>query len=203
MEILSKLFGSANKVKIMRLFLLNPELILNAKEVASRAKLQTPAASRELKLLSLVGLLLLKKKGSAKTWQLDPSFPFISPLRSILKNDLISRKKRLVQQFSRCGKIHLIVIAGVFLEDNESRTDLVIVGSHLKRTSIARVVKDLEAEIGKELNYAVLETPDFQYRLNACDKFVRDIFDYPHHIILDKIGVMNTPVFLSGLSTVR
>ena len=88
-------------------------------------------------------------------------------------------------------------------EDNESRTDLVIVGSHLKRTSIARVVKDLEAEIGKELNYAVLETPDFQYRLNACDKFVRDIFDYPHHIILDKIGVANTPIFLAGLSTVR
>lgn len=200
---LSKLFGSNSKVKIMRLFLLNPEFSLNAKEVAARAKIQTPVASRELKLLTLVGFLDLKKGNKAKIWQLDPSFPLLSPLKNILKNDIIGRKKRLIQQFARCGKVNLLVISGVFLEDSDSRTDLLVVGTRLKRTSIARVVKDLEAEIGKELNYVVLETPDFQYRLNACDKFVRDVFDYPHHIILDKIGVLNTPTFLSGLSTVH
>ena len=189
METLGKLFGSVNQVKVMRLFLLNPELVLSVKEVSERGKIKQPMASRELKLLEAVGFLLPKKKGNIRLWQLDPSFPFISPLRDILKNDLISRKKQLIQQFSRCGKIGLIVISGVFLGDSESRADLLIVGNKLKRTSITRVIKDLEAEVGKELNYAVLDTADFQYRLNACDKFVRDVLDYPHSVILDKVGL--------------
>lgn len=189
METLGKLFGSVNKVKIMRLFLLNPELSLSASEVGERAKIKREQASRELVLLGVIGLLTEKKKGAKKYWQLDSSFPFTLALKSILKNDLIGRKKRLIQQFAGCGKIGLIVISGVFLEDSESRADLLIVGSQLKRGRIAQVIKELEAEIGKELAYAVLETDDFRYRLNACDKFVRDVLDYPHGVILDKLGL--------------
>ncbi|MCC6290561.1 hypothetical protein IT398_00590 [Candidatus Nomurabacteria bacterium] len=198
MEMLGKLFGGINRVKVMRLFLLNPELILGAREVSKRSKMAVPAANKELRLLESTGFLLSKKRTTGKVWQLDTQFPLIPPLKSILKNDLLDRKKRLIQQFARAGKINLLIIAGVFLDDDDGRTDLLVVGNHLKRTLIGRAVKDLEAEIGKELNYAVLDTSDFQYRMNACDKFVRDIFDYPHSVILDRL---NPPVSLTGLST--
>ncbi len=187
----------------MRLFLLNPELALSTKEVAERSRLRQPAALRELKTLETVGLLVAKKKGASRTWLLDQAFPFILPLKAILKSDLIGRKKQLIQQFGRCGKISLLIISSVFLEDGDSRADLLVVGSNLKKNSIAKVIKELEAEIGKELSYAVMETPDFQYRLNAWDKFIRDIIDYPHSVIIDKLGLAATPSFFSGLSTVR
>lgn len=189
METLGKLFGGINKVKVMRLFLLNPELVLSATEVGERTQIKREQVGKELSLLAVIGLLVEKKKGPKKYWQLDASFPFLLALKSILKNDLIGRKKRLISQFSGCGKIGLIVIAGVFLEDQDSRADLLLVGTQLKRGRIAHVIKELEAEIGKELAYAILETEDFRYRLNACDKFVRDILDYPHGVILDKIGL--------------
>jgi hypothetical protein len=69
------------------------------------------------------------------------------------------------------------------------RADLLIVGNNLKRNVIDRVIKNLEAEIGRELAYAVMETGDFNYRLAACDKFIRDVLDYPHSVIIDKIGL--------------
>jgi hypothetical protein len=47
----------------------------------------------------------------------------------------------------------------------------------------------MEADIGKELSYAVCDTADFVYRLNAYDKFIRDVLDYPHETIVDKLGV--------------
>lgn len=203
METLGKLFGSVDRVKIMRLFLLNPEMVLTSKEVAQRSKTRITGANRELKLLETIGLVKSKKRGNLRTWQLEPAFPAISALASILKGDLIGRKKRLVEQFSRCGKISLLVIAGVFLEDQESRADLLIVGTKLRRGAISKVIKNLEAEVGKELSYAVLETTDFQYRLNACDKFVRDVFDYPHTVIVDKISLASSAYFTQGLSTVR
>lgn len=203
MDTLGKLFGSVDRVKIMRLFLLNPELVLSTKEVTSRSKTRLAGANRELKLLEGIGLLKYKKKGNLRTWQLEPAFPALAALGNLLKSDMVGRKKRLTEQFSRCGKISLLVIAGVFLENPESRADLLIVGTKLRRAAISQAIKSLEAEIGKELSYAVLETSDFQYRLNACDRFVRDVFDYPHTLIVDKLGLASSSYSAPGLSTVR
>ena len=45
----------------------------------------------------------------------------------------------------------------------------------------------MEAEIGRELSYGVFETDDFRYRVSVCDKFIRDILDYSHKKILNKL----------------
>ena len=47
----------------------------------------------------------------------------------------------------------------------------------------------VEAEIGKELTFASFETADFHYRLGMYDKLIRDILDYPHQKLLDKLNM--------------
>ena len=47
----------------------------------------------------------------------------------------------------------------------------------------------LEAELGREIRYAFFTTPDFRYRLGVYDRLLRDVFDYPHRVLLDKIGL--------------
>jgi hypothetical protein len=54
---------------------------------------------------------------------------------------------------------------------------------------LERAIRDIESEVGKELTYAAFKTDDFIYRLGMYDKFIRDILDYPHEKILDKIGI--------------
>ncbi len=48
METLSKLFGSETKVKIMRLFLFNPETVFTTGEIAERAQAQGSKVRREI-----------------------------------------------------------------------------------------------------------------------------------------------------------
>jgi hypothetical protein len=48
----------------------------------------------------------------------------------------------------------------------------------------------MEAEIGKELRYAYFSTDEFRYRLSMYDKLIRDILDYPHRVLLDKLGIL-------------
>ena len=189
METLGKLFGGANKVKIMRLFLLNPEVTFTSNEVAERSRVGSSSIGRELNGLGAIEFLNKRSKDKTKAWQLNPDFPFINQLKGILKNDLVARKRELMRQFSGCGRISLLIISGIFIGDNDSRTDLLIVGDNLKKRALERVVKGLEAEIGKELSYAVLDTTDFKYRLDACDKFVRDVLDYPHERLVDKLNL--------------
>ena len=77
-----------------------------------------------------------------------------------------------------------MLVSGVFIHNKDSRADILIVGDGLKKNLIEAAVKGLEAEIGKELSYAMFETQEFLYRINMYDKLVRDVLDYPHERLI-------------------
>lgn len=187
MEILGKLFGSAVKVKLMRLFLLNPGLTLTTEEVVKRSRISQAAARRELKVLEEIGFVAKKSKEGEAAWQLNSHFPLLGHLRGLIKSNLLDKRADLVRQFSRAGRISLLIVSGIFIEDKDSRVDLVIVGDRLNRSILDRTIKNLEAELGQELNYTVMSTSDYQYRLNASDKFLRDVLEYPHERLIDRL----------------
>lgn len=204
MEIMEKLFGSAAKVKIMRMFLFNPTTSFDTAEIAKKVKLSGAAVRREAGLLERIGFLkhrsyakeVAKKRGKktvvskkrTQGWTLNPRFPYITLLQNFLINTNLVKHSDILRKLQGSGKMKLVVIAGVFIHDPESRVDLLIVGDSLKRKQIENVVGAIESEIGKEIRYAAFETSDFHYRVSMCDKLIRDILDYPHETIIDKIG---------------
>lgn len=205
MEILSKLFGSTIRVRVMRFFIFNPDVPVSAKEIAVRVRAPILAVEKELRLLLKIGLArvrpiidtqIITRKGKKPLvkrrkvggWTLDKLFPYLMSLQALLVNTVLIKNRDVVRRISRGGNIKMIVAAGVFLQEPESRLDLLVVGDHLKRGVIANAVRTMEAEIGKELRYSVLETPEYKYRASICDKLVRDVFDYPHQKLIDKLA---------------
>ena len=75
------------------------------------------------------------------------------------------------------------------IQNWDNRIDLLIVGERLKKGKLERTIRSMESEIGRELKYSILDTTDFQYRYSIGDKLVRDVFDYQHQIVLDKLGI--------------
>ena len=67
--------------------------------------------------------------------------------------------------------------------------DIFIVGNNINKRSLDNAIKSIEAELGKELVYVFFETQDYQYRLGMYDKLIRDVLDYPHEVLLDKISL--------------
>jgi len=194
MEILSKLFGGGDKVKMIKLFILNPDLAIEGKEVSRRCKITPSSARHELLGLKAIGFIKPQKKAekgkrSVSGWQLNLAFPYLGHLRGLLKTELVAKKLEITNRFSAVGKLKLLLVAGIFIQDNDSRADLILVGDRLKRGAIERAVKSMEVEIGRELNYAIFETSDFLYRLEAYDKFIRDLLDYPHEKIINRLGI--------------
>ena len=196
MEVLSKLFGSADRIKIMRLFILNTQASFATNEILERSKVPSSSGKKELNLLWDSGLIKQKtihvdgsrgKKKSISVWFLNQAFPFLSPLKQLLFNTELFKKEEILRRLKTAGRIKVVITAGIFISDEDSRADLLIVGDELKKSSIEKTIKSLEAEIGRELCYGVFETEDFRYRVSVCDKFVRDILDYPHKKILNKL----------------
>jgi hypothetical protein len=193
MEILSKLFGSETKVKVMRLFLLNPDKVFAVKEIVDRVKSSHSKVRSELS--TLLKIDLIKKRSSQKNrggygFSVNPQFPYLATLQNFLVNTEPLQSKDLIKRFSKVGSIKLIVVSGVFMQEPESRIDMLIVGDNVKKGNLENTMKNLESEIGKELRYTHFTTEDFKYRLSMFDKLTRDILDYPHKKVLNKLGIV-------------
>src|SRR3989338_1968577 len=203
MDILSKLLGSTARIKIMRLFLFNPDTAFENKDIALRSKVTIEQVRREATLLQNIGFIKKKvfmkprpaisdKKVSRKKvsgLMLNSSFRLLIPLQNLLIHVDPLKKEEIMHRFAHCGRLKLVVLSGVFIQEMDSRVDMLIVGDALRKRVIEHVMRLIEAEIGKELSYAVLDTKEFLYRFGIYDKFVRDIFDYPHEKIVNKLGV--------------
>jgi hypothetical protein len=207
METLGKLFGGDAKVKIMRLVLFSPESAFDLETIVEKVRERPRVVRRTLSELIAIGLVrrryffrtVLKKrarrvaaiKRRALGFALDPNFSHLAALQNLLLNTTLMRDERIARKLQVVGRLKLVIIAGVFIQDSESRVDLLVVGDGLRKAALLSVVKKLEAEIGKELRYAVFETSEFQYRLGLYDKLIRDILDFPHKKIMDKLGIVS------------
>jgi len=189
MDILGTLFGSQNRVKILRLFFLNSEEIIDNKEISRRSKVQPTALRREISVLSKVGFIKKKKVGKTTGWQIDNTFPYLNLLRNLLLNSTAVSAEDLSKKLKAVGKIKLIIISGIFIQNDDNRIDLLVVGDSIKKNKIEKTIKDVEALVGKELKYAFFDTEEFLYRLGIYDKFIRDILDYTHEKILNKLNI--------------
>jgi hypothetical protein len=205
MDILAKLFGSAEKVKLMRLFLFNPDSAYTLKEIINRAKITGREAKKELALLMSFGIVRMKpvrrevhvrrrrkivvKKIEEKGYTLDAKFAYMTALKSLLTSASVHADETLTHKFAKVGKLKLFIATGVFLQRWDSRVDLLIVGDEISTARLEKAIAALEAEIGKEISYSAFDTEDFEYRLGIHDRLIRDILDFPHTILVDRLGI--------------
>lgn len=187
-DILAKIFGSASKVKIMRLFLFNPDDSFGVAHIARKTNVKKETIRRELSKLQKIGLIKKRSRNKSAAWVLDEKFLYIKPLREFLVEVGPLKHSDILDRFKKTGQIKLILVAGVFINDFDSRVDLLVVGDKLKKRSIEAAIKNIETELGKELRYAYFETKDFEYRLGMYDKLLRDILDYSYQTVLNKYG---------------
>ena len=172
--------GSPARVKIMRLFLLNPKDKFSRKDIIKRSRVNPSIATREIKLLASIDFI----KKHATAWSFNPLFKYTGEFDRLLVGADTLDKKTIVDSFKKVGRIKLLLVSGIFIKNKDTRVDLLIVGDKMKKGKIEEEVRKLEAEIGTELVYAIFDTKDFVYRLEMYDKLIRDILDFPHEIVL-------------------
>jgi hypothetical protein len=189
MEKLSKLFGSSARLKMLRLFVFNRESPLTLDEVATRTKLSKDVARYEVNELLAAGLLKKKGERAAARYQVDGRFEHLSALNDFILETTSVRPQKILATLKRAGSLRLVALSGHFTSILEPQIDLLVVGENLDERALAHAVHALEAELGREIRYASFSTKDFRYRLGVYDRLLRDVFDYPHRLLIDKIGL--------------
>ena len=98
----------------------------------------------------------------------------------------------MTRRINRLGKIKLAVISGIFInKDNPDPliADLLMVGDYIDSRKLRSFLKSLEAEVGKEIKYSVMDKEEFQYRLAMFDRFIRVLLESPHEKLINRLGI--------------
>lgn len=209
-QFLEKLFESVPKVRILRLFMQNPEHFFTFHEITQHSRIKPSLAKTQLKKFIKIGLIKQKtgdiqkelkigqgkeqktiiKSQKADFYGIDPKFDFIKELKDLVIKSSITSKKKLLKYIKNLGNVKLAVISGVFMKNSSaSRTDLLIVGDNITRNKIENFLSKIESEIGISIHYTLMDIDEFKYRINMYDRFLRDTLEYPHEKLINKIGI--------------
>jgi predicted transcriptional regulator len=178
-NMLKKIFGSGARVKLLQQFLKNPEQEFFIRELTRILDEQINSLRRELTNLENIGLLKSKEKNRKKYYIVNPHFPLLSELTSIVrKTD--EANLQFLKKIMKLGDVDILILTGKFI-NKEKDVDLFIVGNLAK----VDLQKFLDSEFpGQNLKYGLMTREDFLYRITLKDKFVSNIFKEKDNLIL-------------------
>lgn len=196
---LAILFGNQARVKLLRFFLFNPSKEFTFDEISRRAKLVRRTARTEMNALERAEVIKKKliladnprtgRKQKMQGYALNKNFPELQALQTFLFETAPINGKTVMKHLRKAGPVDFVAVAGIFVREFDQRLDLMLATKKLVDTKIENAIRSLEAELGVEIRYSAMASDDLKYRVGMYDKLTRDVFDYPHQILADRIGI--------------
>lgn len=177
---LKDLFTSNTRVKLLTLFLLNPEGEYFIRELTRKLDEQINSVRRELDNLRKIGLLKSKMRNRKKYYCVNTKFFVYHELKGIFVKAMSSQDS-IAKHISECGEIDVLVLSGIFVE-KETSVDLMLVGDKIDREKLEDYLNN-ELDVKRSVRFSLLSRSDFLYRLKCKDKFLSDVINDPENII--------------------
>jgi hypothetical protein len=195
METLETLFSSAARVRILRTFLFQPQKTFSASDIADRTDVASTTARSHAEDLTAIDLLqeveikYYTNGQSVAGWQLNLNSNLRRPLHEIILRNQDITPEDIKNRLERVGDLSLLVLSGIFSGTDDRPVDVLIVGTDVDSTKLSRSLTRIEKTFGTELSYTHLTREEFDYRHNAYDRLIRDVLDYPHHVLIDEKNI--------------
>ncbi|MFZ6035890.1 MAG: winged helix-turn-helix domain-containing protein [Patescibacteria group bacterium] len=183
---LDQLFGSRTRVKLLRLFLTNPEIDYFVRELTRKVNERINSVRRELENLEVLGLVQSHQNGQKKFYRTNTNFVLYPELKNLILKSQMTLERSLAQSIKSIGQISYLVLTGVFTGVPDGQTDILIVGK-VNRTKLTRLVNRFHRDFDKKIRYTVMTRKEFDYRNSLTDKFLYHILENPKIVITDSI----------------
>jgi hypothetical protein len=187
------LFGSKTRVKLLSLFLNNPNRPFYVREITRKVDEQINSVRRELSNLLAIGVVKSEENNNKLYYEVNQTYQFYAPLRAIFTNAALERTELqdsredtdLIKKLRAAGNIKLAFETGSFTRDPSAGADLFIMGD-VNRARIAKIVTEMEQELGREINYTVMTEEDFGYRQRLNDRFLDGLMSSKKLMLIDE-----------------
>ena len=185
---LEHLFGSRTRVKLLRLFLSNPNQAYFVRELTRKIKERINSVRRELNNLEKIGIILKKVEKRKVFYRINPEHILYNEMRSLILKAEIALERGLASTLKNIGNVRLMVLTGMFTGmKEETKTDILIVGT-VNRKKLGNLMKKFQGDFGRQINYTVMSTKEYKYRNDLTDRFLFNILENSKVVLVDKIN---------------
>lgn len=187
------LFGSKTRVKLLNLFLNNPGKAFYVREITRLIDEQVNSVRRELSNMQNVGVVKSSTKDRKLFYSVNSRYKHYTSLRSMFAGinpeEQIIEGGKIEKDWQKQVKkikqfVKVFVISGVLVDGSESNTDMLLVGDN-NNNELSNWASMIEKNEGRDLNYSIMTFEEFYYRMSIRDRFITDIIDGKHRVIVD------------------
>ncbi len=202
------LFGSKTRVKLLNLFLSNPERAFYVREITRKIDEQINSVRRELANLLELGIIKNDSDSADNKlyYKVNKDYEYYVPLKQMFSDEQPSTSasqtksdasqpqphshpwKKHVEQV---GNVRVALLSGGLIGNPSTQVDVLLVGSPTTY-QVRKLIKKFETEEGRPLNYATMDYDNFYYRLSIKDKFISDIIGRDPTVLVDTDNLLQT-----------
>jgi len=201
-------FGSKTRVKILRQFLLNTEEKYYLRQLARDLSLQVNSVRRELKHLETCGLLLsadyhhnstllgvksnsegdklpVKKLSSDKKYyEVNKEFILFPEIRALIIKAQTMVGANFLNELQEICTPKLLILTGFFVAQKDFPTDMLLV-ANVPKIKLVTLLQKLEKELGREINYTLMDENEFKFRQEIVDVFLSKILESKKIVLIN------------------
>lgn len=184
------LFGSKTRVKLLHLFMDNPGKAFYVREITRLIDEQINSVRRELANMLEVGVISSDSADNKLYYEVNQRYQYYVPLRAIFADEKVETvvaengDSQWSEELKQLPGVRIAVTAGVLVRGSSSTIDLLLVGN-IPTAKLKIAIKTLERSEGREINYATMGYDEFYYRLSVRDKFIVEIVNDKHSVLVD------------------
>jgi hypothetical protein len=183
-DLLKTLLESKTKLDLAAFLFSNPERAFYLGEIKKRLGARNLEA--DLAYFQKLNLFTSFTKKGKRYIRLNVKHPLYSQLRAQINKGKKAYEDELTKNVAKLPGIKVVILTGLFVGNPDAECDMLLVGK-IPEQKVAEFSKGAEKVMGQEINYALFETEEFKYRQNMFDRFMKDVFENEHMIIVNKI----------------
>lgn len=184
---LDNLLNAKLKKKLLGIFFAHPQRSFSLFELRAATGAKNSQIQKVLREFVRAQVVEAAHKKQKRFFRINPHFRLYEELEDLLPSSEFDAEDEVSRLVKKIPNVNLAILSGIFTFQPQLGVDLLLVGDGLNRFRVSRVLEEVQKLAGQEVNYAMMKEEEYKSRQMMSDRFMRDILDHPHLVILDNL----------------
>lgn len=183
---ITEILDSKYKSIIVPFLLLATPRTYSLIELSKRLSIPQAKLKTEMQGLAKLGIIKTYQKNKQSFYAINQKHKALLDLKHSLGKANKKFEDELFSAIKKLGEIKAAVLSGIFTGNMQLQVDILLVGKpNLNR--LDEFLTNAKKMTGQEINYSIMSEDEYALRLDTFDRFIKDIFDYPHLVVFDNL----------------
>lgn len=199
MNELSKIFGSPERLRLLRFLLRDISKEHTFSDIEEKTKIKSIILRKELAVLLSIEMIVKSKtkvyafsKGAstlkeAIIYKVNNKFKYLESLSTLVLDYTSIDREVLLSRLKGFSRVKVLLLSGIFTGDIKSRLDILYVGEQIKTKEIEKAFNNISIELGRDIKYVIMDIEEYVYRKKMFDSFLVDVLEGKTEILIDKL----------------